>query len=242
MNRNSYRFEYTKFYEYYTNPKNLFTDKNKPIKLNFFNKTTKKGDKMPKICNPSITGDRCTFIIINGIKIYVADYENVEPRKRDTKELLFSIPTEINGNSYDFHFHFGIRFDDYYKTNIIFFHKTEQHLDETGEMGMFSHKDCHFFDNTEIQRVNDIICKNLNSLNYTMETKLKDAEDLKILEKIMSLPFIMHGGKTKKRQLKNKRTHKFYNRNNILKKSFLLKREGSKGISPSGFALFRRFP
>jgi hypothetical protein len=105
----NYVFNYDKFYNFYTNQKNLITNKDDSVVLHFFNKTTKKGVKIPKICEPKQTDERCQYIIINGYKIYIADYSKTgraENQKEDSKELLFSIPTEINGKLYDFHYHF----------------------------------------------------------------------------------------------------------------------------------------
>jgi hypothetical protein len=55
------------------------------------------------------------YIVINNTKIYVTIHYN----KRNPQHLpavLFTVPTQINGILYDFHYHFGINEDD--KTQV----------------------------------------------------------------------------------------------------------------------------
>lgn len=207
----NYIFNYNKFYNFYTNQKNLITNKDDSVVLHFFNKSTKKGTKIPKICEPKQTDERCQYVIINGYKIYIADYSKTgraENQKEDSKELLFSIPTEIHGKLYDFHYHFGISFE------TIFFHKTEQCIscsENTVDKpydgkGFYKHLDCYFLDNIPIKNIRNIICENEQS--FTLETALKNEIDLKILEKLMSRPFVISGGKTIKKRQKLVKTHK----------------------------------
>jgi hypothetical protein len=213
----NYIFNYDKFYNFYTNQKNLIINKDDSVVLNFFNKTTKKGVKLPKICEPKQTDERYQYIIINGYKIYIADYSKTgraENQKDDSKELLFSIPTEINGKLYDFHYHFGISFDTNSQENKIFFHKTEQCLSCSENTidkpydgkGFYKHIDCYFLDNIPIKNIRTIICENEKS--FTLETAIKNEIDLKILEKLMSRPFVISGGKSIRKRQKIVKTHK----------------------------------
>jgi len=41
---------------------------------------------------------------VNDVKVYITPYENDK-----SKRILFTIPTEHNGQLYDYHYHFGIR-------------------------------------------------------------------------------------------------------------------------------------
>lgn len=95
-----YNFEYKKFYDYYTNPSNLEkeTYNNDCVEMYFFKKS-KKADKSEPQCN---------YMKVNGKKIYVNDVKD-----SSTYMLLFSIPTTIDGNKFDFHYTFGIRSDKY---------------------------------------------------------------------------------------------------------------------------------
>ena len=60
----SYIFNYNDFYNYYTNPSNVITDTNDCVSLYYFTDS----DKIKKVrkSNP-----KCTYIIVNGIKIYI---------------------------------------------------------------------------------------------------------------------------------------------------------------------------
>ena len=56
----NYLFNYATFYNYYTNPNNVITDKNDCVKLLFFNKTKKVSDE-------KIRDEKCNYIIIDGV-------------------------------------------------------------------------------------------------------------------------------------------------------------------------------
>lgn len=62
----------------------------------FFN----RGDiaKPPKLSTISNN-----YVIVNGVKIYITEV-------KQTKALLFTIPTSIGGILFDFHYHFGVRY------------------------------------------------------------------------------------------------------------------------------------
>jgi hypothetical protein len=110
-------FNYETFYNYYTNPNNVVTDKNDCVKLLFFNKSHKK------VSDEKNTDEKCNYIIINGVKIYISETgkshsyidKNGETISEKTYGLLFSIPTLIGKKLFDFHYHFGIRHDNYEK-------------------------------------------------------------------------------------------------------------------------------
>jgi hypothetical protein len=113
----NYIFNYATFYNYYTNPNNVITDKNDCVKLLFFNKSDKKVSK------ENNTDEKCNYIIIDGVKIYISETgksnnykdKNGQIISEKTYGLLFSIPTLIGKKLFDFHYHFGIRHDNYEK-------------------------------------------------------------------------------------------------------------------------------
>lgn len=116
-----YTFKYDTFYNYYTNDDNLITDKDDSISLYSFlienappdnsdcneNRIergkkiiTKKTTNAAKICEST-----CKHIMVKGTKFYITAPE----KHRDTyKTLYFTIPTNINGTTFDFHYTFGL--------------------------------------------------------------------------------------------------------------------------------------
>ena len=64
-----------------------------------------------KIKKVKMSEPKCSYIIVNGIKIYIT----VDIKKNTTSPygLLFSIPTLINNKLFDFHYHFGKRQYEY---------------------------------------------------------------------------------------------------------------------------------
>jgi len=110
----SYIFNYIDFYNYYINPTNVITDTNDCVSLYYFTDS----DKIKKVrkSNP-----KCTYIIVNGIKIYITNdnkknvytNDNDEEITENTYGLHFSIPTMINDTLFDFHYHFGKRQHEY---------------------------------------------------------------------------------------------------------------------------------
>jgi len=111
----SFIFDYDKFFEYYTDPKNRhIDDRPRPI-IYYFNRSD--------IHKPVKTTYLSKYyIIIDGVKIYISE---VTKNNNPHKELLFTIPTEINGVIYDFHYHFGFRTinrKDPIKLNRLYFY------------------------------------------------------------------------------------------------------------------------
>ena len=104
----SYIFNYTNFYNYYTNPNNVITDTNDCVSLYHFMDKIKKAKK---------SALKCTYIVVNSIKIYITvdNKKNIyinhngEEITENTYGLLFSVPTMINDTLFDFHYHFGKR-------------------------------------------------------------------------------------------------------------------------------------
>jgi hypothetical protein len=211
-------------------------------------------DKIKKAKKGAI---KCTFIVVNGINIYITVNnkkniyinDNGEEITENTFGLLFSIPTMINDTLFDFHYHFGKRHHKYTviadkqyikdtvikmsklrKTrknrksisetsynletaepsintfpinpneNIIYFHKTIQHLINNQD-GFREHKNCYFQDNTNIESINNIVCLDKDE---TVMGRAFSEFDKTILRQIMKRPFEKRGGK-KSRNRKNTR-------------------------------------
>jgi len=71
-------------------------------------------------------------------------------------------------------------------TSVIFFHKTEQFVEDDNENGVKSHNKCYFEDNLRIDEVKNIICIQEN--NAFMEKKYTKIE-LEQITEIISKPF-----------------------------------------------------
>jgi hypothetical protein len=175
----SFIFNYNNFYNYYTNPNNLFTDSrnNKPI-LNHYRLEYITGQTpIPTQCpNQFITigvGIRGS----GGVGVYIQILPN--------RKLLFTIPTEINGQYWDYHYHFG-RASFYNKGNLIFFHKTIQ--DPNANTKSVSR--CYFHDNLTIQNVEDIICEQETIRKMSQKFPFHHLRDIEIIKEIISRPFL----------------------------------------------------
>ncbi len=113
----SYIFNYIDFYNYYINPSNVITDTNDCVRLYYFTDS----DKIKKVrkSNP-----KCTYIIVNGIKIYITNdnkknvytNDNDEEITENTYGLHFSIPTMINPKHFSFWFTHPIKL--FQKSNL----------------------------------------------------------------------------------------------------------------------------
>jgi hypothetical protein len=97
------------FHTYYTDPRNLTTNKEYLTLYNFPDSHRVKPAKVSK--------DILGYITIYGIKIYISKYDKHNVYKDDegnkntekTHDLFFTIPTMIDDKMFDFHYHFGIR-------------------------------------------------------------------------------------------------------------------------------------
>lgn len=92
-------FDYLTFLDYYTNDKNLQTDAIGVGPLYYF---VNKKDTPAKNVNMLNK-----YIIVNGVKIYVKTHYNKRHPER-IPAVLFTIPTIINNELYDVHYHFGV--------------------------------------------------------------------------------------------------------------------------------------
>ncbi len=104
-----YTFDYGEFYDYYTNPANLISGKGGVdcVSLHYFNNDT--DNKKSKQ-----TSQKCDYIIIRGVKIYVCPIITSSTDKNTgitetVYGLMFSVPTIMNGVAFDFHYYLGKR-------------------------------------------------------------------------------------------------------------------------------------
>lgn len=179
-------FDIDQFYNYYSNTSNLQFDPSQPIyKYNHMGKT-------------KFTQKTGYYIVINNRKIYV------EPVNHSIREILFTIHDPTDPDNWDNHFHFGIRNgienkpkNIFKTTNIIFFHKTEQISKNKKPIN------CYFRMNENIMDIENIDC--LETTNRKMKDKFKiGSEDLKIIKKIIKMPFGIPGGKKRNKTKRNK--------------------------------------
>lgn len=102
-----YIFNYDEFYTYYTNPNNIITNTSNCVEMHYYNSN--------KLKLPTKGQPKCDYIMINGQTIYITNanksnvYKDTAGNKvvEKTYDLLFSIPTKVNGILFDFHYHFG---------------------------------------------------------------------------------------------------------------------------------------
>lgn len=110
----NYIFNYAQFYNYYTNPNNIITNKNNCVSLRYFASNKEKLSRQ--------TESKCDYIIINNVQIYVSKskkynvYKDISGNKivEEIRTLQFTIPTLIDGILFDFHYHFGARTEPKY--------------------------------------------------------------------------------------------------------------------------------
>jgi hypothetical protein len=170
---NSFIFDYNQFYNYYTDKSNpyIYTDLKPPITY-YYKKASSKIHT-----NNSLK----EYILINNDKYYIT---------KNKGHILFTFPVLIDGNYWDFHYHFGIisNFKDKVSKkliDVIFFHKTEQNPNKK-EKNSFN---CYFPDKIEIINVADIIC--IQETSNKMGNKFPIADnDFKNIEEIIRQPFI----------------------------------------------------
>lgn len=129
----SFKFDYSIFYNFYTDKQNLIHD---PIitDVYYFLDIPR-----PKVAAPKNTNNSDYYMTISSNKIYVSQSVN--------GDILFTIPHLINGLVYADHYHFGLDMRDdksVLNTSVgtvptVFFHKTiqlPQPLSKTGGKDM----------------------------------------------------------------------------------------------------------
>jgi len=128
------KFDYNKFFNYYTNPRNVTREPGN-TQIQFYHDNTGQ-------IKPGWLGK--TSITVNNVKYYIkADFSK--------KKIRFTLPTSIPGYTglWDFHYHFGVReitvnnklsplYDN--DRDVIFFHKTIQEPQNSNKR----HENCYF--------------------------------------------------------------------------------------------------
>jgi len=177
-------FDYDTFLDYYTNPANVMFDPNPPI----LNAYITVGHRIIK----TTTVKSGNYIIAQGEKLFI-DILKADPvRHKMKKPIIFTFPREVNGEWWDFHYHFGVR-DDFTNKNrvltskdAVYFHKTVQ-LDSGKKM-----TNCYFLTDQDIRTIENIDCLE-NKPPRTMVSPDKfpitDA-DFPIIKEIIQRPFL----------------------------------------------------
>ena len=191
----SFMFNYSQFYNYYTDKNNLLIDPTPPI-VSYYK---------PFSSSFNTNSSLKVYILINNERFYVTENKG---------KLLFTFPTQINGNVWDFHYHFGVNPSFSYKKSkpyaAVFFHKTEQIPSRKSKQST----NCYFPDNTNITNVSDILCAQTDGIKMSGFFP-GTGPDFKYIEEIICRPFLgvrLGGGnKTirskqiiKRRTMKNK--------------------------------------
>jgi hypothetical protein len=204
-------FNMRTFLNYYKDPANpdIFIDPNPPITKYYKTKDILETKQLEP-----------QYITIDGQKIYIKNYVTYVKDKKSKsnkakryEKILFSIPTEINGELWDFHYHFGLskELQSKRKTrkssgNItgIYFHKTiqEPNLNNKDQIN------CYFENGIEIEDISDIKC--FSHETHRMKNKFPiTSDDFKYLQEIIRRPFYgvtVAGGR--KRAIKYMRTRR----------------------------------
>jgi hypothetical protein len=191
-------FDYGVFLNYYKN--NVKTSKNPPIL-----KYTNKGGVFSKPTSNK-------YIFIGGNKVYISILPANRSPDRIADALLFITPTQVNGELWDVHYHFGVRDQFTNKNrgvkniNAIYFHKTSQHSTN------IKHKNCYFFTNQDITDVENIECleSGTGSRISGNDKFPMTGPDFAIIREIIQRPFlgVRFGGKTRKHTRRRKHTRK----------------------------------
>ena len=175
----SFVFDYNTFYNYYTNPNNLFIDSRQDNpELNYYLNEYNPGQiPITKSCPNKFITIGVGIKGSGGIGIYIEKLSN--------RRLLFTIPTEINGKYWDNHYHFGIKLFNG-KGNLIFFHKTVQNPSTNGKIP----SRCYFQDNLNIQNIENIICQQEKNQIMAGRFPFHHIRDMEIIKEIISRPFL----------------------------------------------------
>lgn len=114
----SFRFNYDEFFKYYTKSNKILIDHDTPRPTVWFftpdktlirelkkkkknKKTNQTDESIPMIINHSSLSDK--YVLINDVKVYIRILGD------NNDELIFTIPTEMHGRLFDFHYHIGIK-------------------------------------------------------------------------------------------------------------------------------------
>lgn len=202
-------FDINKFLSYYkdtTNP-DIQIDPTQLV-THFYIKNSK--NKYIEVSNPLSQ----RFITINEEKLYITNYID----KYKVEHILFTIPTEINGILWDFHYHFGLK-KNYIsqrstrtsdnRIGAIFFHKTIQDPINKERTSI----DCHFHRKIDLTNVSRIKCVSHPTNRMSDEFPIT-SEDYMYIEEILRRPFIgiKRGGRIRK-SVKKRKSRNFTSKN-----------------------------
>lgn len=195
------RFDYTTFFNYYTDARNVTHDVS--LQIQFYHNGFNTGN----------TGN--TTITIHGQKYYI----KTKPRSGDMlhDSIMFTLPTTIPGYSglWDFHYHFGMKkinsnnvsMKSKKKINVVYFHKTIQ----KPQISSKKQENCYFLPNQPIDtttKIEAIDCLESKDSKMTRSTLIAD---LPVIQELIRRPFygVQYGGdKRRKRTNRTNRTKK----------------------------------
>jgi hypothetical protein len=183
---NSFTFDYSRFYNFYTDRQNLILD---PITTDVYYFLD---IPRPTVSTPEKTINSDYYMTISGNKIYVSQIVN--------GDILFTIPNLINGFVYADHYHFGLDMRNdksVLNTSVgtvptVFFHKTIQLPQPLSKTGGKDTVHCWFRNGTIIVDVKDIICtqQKTGKMNKKFPFPQTFTTDFEFLQEILTRPFL----------------------------------------------------
>lgn len=193
-------FDFTTFYNYYTNNSNITVGA--PFTMKYHRKNT--------IQTAYNSGN---YITIDGKKLYISILPPNPVENRITPALLFTTPTTINSVLWDTHYHFAVRNEfsqrsrGIHNINVVYFHKTTQ--TSTNKIS----KNCYFLTNQDVTKIENIECLEKKDGTLSSNEFPITGPDFAIIREIIQRPFlgVNFGGKslnTRKRRLRKKQTRK----------------------------------
>jgi hypothetical protein len=195
-------FDFTAFYNYYTNNSNITVGA--PFTMKYYHENT--------IQTANNSGN---YITIDGKKLYISILPPNPAKNRITHALLFSTPETINGVLWDTHYHFAVRskFSQpsrgiHNTINVVYFHKTTQ--TPTTKIP----KNCYFLTNQDVTKIENIECLERKDGSLSSKDKFPiTGPDFAIIREIIQRPFlgVQFGGKsfnTRKHRHIKKQTRK----------------------------------
>lgn len=177
----SFIFDYSVFYDYYTDSRNLLQDHNQKDYLHFFldipRRTRQQSTRIPY---PTY------YITINGVKVYIT--------LLNKRRILFTLPTFIDNAMWANHYHFGLdlfvdrtsNLKPKPKIPLVFFHKTVQNPPQNGKQ----EKRCFFRNGCTISEIETVICEQEKNTIMSDKFPFDFPQDIEFIKEIIARPFI----------------------------------------------------
>jgi hypothetical protein len=212
MYRMSGRFDYTAFFNFYTDPNNVKIVTPLNVKYYSMDKKTKS-----TILRQAKTGN--TAVTIGGKDYYITIYP--PGSSSALPEIHFSLPERVVGSRdlWDNHYHFGVKNittrnvsivgnHGSRSVNVVFFHKTIQEPQNRNKR----HQNCYFLPDQPIQDIvliPDIDCLETKDSKMTRNFSL-GTEDLTVVTELIRRPFygVHYGGRRRRNAIRTRRRTK----------------------------------